>query len=219
MDSDFSGMPHVVAEGRRVINNVERSASLFLVKNIFSFILSLISLISVSLYPLKPAQISLVSALMIGVPSFFLTLEPNHDIVKGKFLRNVMYRALPASLTAVILVVWTLLFGDAFHMDPELVSTVSFLLFAFAAYLMLYRVCRPMTVWHGVLFGTMGVAFVGAVLLLAPWFQISPLDYGSSLVLSVLLLLTVPIDYMLQRLFTQMEKWKVKLLDYIHQMF
>ncbi len=208
MDSDFSGMPQVVAEGRRVINNIERSASLFLVKNIFSFILSLISLISVSLYPLKPGQISLVSALMIGVPSFFLTLEPNHNLVRGKFLRNVMYRALPAALTAVILVVWTLLFGDAFGIAPEMVSTVSFLLYAFAAYLMLYRVCKPMNRWHGILFGTMGVAFVGAAVVFSGWFQISPLDFGSTLILVTLLMLTLPLDYMLQKLFTKMEKWK-----------
>ena len=76
LDSDFAGMPKIVEEGRRVINNIERSAALFLVKNIFSFLLSVISLISVSLYPLKPTQISLVSAQMIGIPSFFLALEP-----------------------------------------------------------------------------------------------------------------------------------------------
>lgn len=90
-------MPSVVAEGRRVINNIERSASLFLVKNIFSFILTLITLLTVSLYPFNPAQLSLVSALMIGVPSFFLALEPNTDMVKGKFLRNVLFRAFPGS--------------------------------------------------------------------------------------------------------------------------
>ena len=92
LDSNFACMPSVVAEGRRVINNIERSASLFLVKNIFSFILTLLALISASMYPFKPAQLSLVSALMIGIPSFFLALEPNTDMVKGKFLRNVLFR-------------------------------------------------------------------------------------------------------------------------------
>ena len=208
LNSDFSGMPHVVKEGRRVINNIERSASLFLVKNIFSFVLSLISLISVSLYPMKPAQISLVAALMIGVPSFFLALEPNEDIVRGKFLHNVMFRALPAALTAVILVEWSLLFVNAFHIDYTLASTICFFLYAFASYLMLFRVCRPFNVWHGVLFTLMGAAFILAVVLVPGWFQISALDYPSFLIMSPLLLLTLPIDYALHKLFEQMQKLK-----------
>ena len=210
LNSDFSGMPAVVAEGRRVINNIERSASLFLVKNIFSFVLSLISLISVSLYPLKPSQISLVAGLMIGFPSFCLALEPNEERVKGKFLRNVFYRALPAALTAVILVEWSLLFTEAFGIHPDQASTISFFLYGFAAYLMLYRVCKPMNLWHGILFGAMGIGFVGAVVLLPGWFQIAPLDYRSALILSPLLLLTLPIDRVMHNLFTTMESWKNK---------
>ena len=103
LNSDFSDMPHIVAEGRRVINNIQRSATLFLSKNIFSFILSLISLISVSLYPFKPSQISLISALMIGIPAFFLALEPNEELIRGKFLRNVLYHAFPAALQPFLL--------------------------------------------------------------------------------------------------------------------
>lgn len=215
LNSDFSGMPHVVAEGRRVINNIQRSASLFLVKNIFSFILTLISLASVSLYPLKPAQISLISGLMIGFPSFVLALEPNHEIVHGKFLRNVLFRAFPAALTAVILVEWSLLFTEAFAIPTELASTISFFLYAVAAYLMLYRVCKPMNLWHGILFGMMGVAFMLAVLLIPGWFQIAALDYKSCLILSPLLLLTLPIDYVLHWLFTKMEEWKKAIVEFV----
>lgn len=217
LDSDFSGMPHVVAEGRRVINNIERSASLFLVKNIFSFILSLISLLSVSLYPLKPAQISLISALMIGVPSFFLALEPNQEMVHGKFLRNVLFRALPAGLTAVILVEWSILFADAFHIETELASTVSFFLYAFASYLMLYRVCKPMNAWHATLFGLMGTAFILAIIFIPGWFQIARLDYNSALILSPLLLLTLPIDYVLQRLFVKIGIWNQKIIQAVKE--
>lgn len=213
MNSDFSGMPQVVAEGRRVINNIERSASLFLMKNIFSFVLTLISLISVSLYPLKPSQISLVSALMIGLPSFVLALEPNESLVKGKFLRNVLYRALPAALSSVILVEWSLLFTDAFQIPPEMASTIGFVLYAFVAYLMLYRVCRPMNLWHGLLFGTMGVLFVGAIFVFPGWFQIAGLDYHSALILSPLLLLTLPLDRAIHQVFSAMERGRRKLLE------
>ena len=213
LNSDFSNMPHVVAEGRRVINNIERSASLFLVKNIFSFVLTLISLLTVTMYPLKPVQISLVSAMMIGVPSFFLALEPNHDLIKGKFLRNVLFRACPASLTAVILVGWTMLFVDAFQIGHEFASTMCFFLFAFSAYLMLYRVCKPMNLWHGSLFALMGIGFVGTAILLPEWFQIAPLDYKAVLLLSPLFLLTLPIDYFLHHLFERMERLRQKLVS------
>ena len=207
LNSDFSGMPSVVAEGRRVINNIQRSATLFLVKNIFSFVLSLISLISVSLYPLKPSQISLISAFMIGTPSFFLALEPNEELVKGKFLRNVLYKALPAALTSVILVEWSLLFTDAFGISPDQASTIAFYLYGIASYFMLFRICMPISLWHGILFGTMGLLFVGTTFLFPGWFQIAALDYRSLLILSPLLLLTLPIDRWIHGLFRKMEQW------------
>lgn len=212
LESDFSAMPQIVAEGRRVINNIQRSASLYLMKNIFSFILCLISLISVSLYPLKPAQIALASSLMIGIPSFFLALEPNEEMVKGKFLRNVLFRAFPAALTAVVLVEWSLLFVDAFSINTELASTLAFYLYSIAAYLMLYRVCKPMNIWHGILFGTMGAAFFAVAFLLPEWFQIIPLDYGCILILTALLLLAFPIDRFFQFVFTKCEEARSRLL-------
>ena len=217
LNSDFSGMPHVVAEGRRVINNIERSASLFLVKNIFSFVLSVISLVSLSLYPLKPSQISLVSGLMIGAPSFFLAMEPNHDLVHGKFLRNVLFRAFPAALTAVILVEWSLLFTEAFHLPTEMASTMGFFLYAFSAYLMLYRVCKPMNLWHGLLFGAMGVGFLLAATFIPSWFQIAPLNYQCILILSPLMLLTLPIDHFLHRAFDKMAQWKQRAVAYLNE--
>ena len=88
MNSDFSSMPSVVAEGRRVINNIERAASLYLVKNIFSLILAVISITAVFSYPLSPSQLTLMSLLSIGIPSLILALEPNENLVSGKFLRN-----------------------------------------------------------------------------------------------------------------------------------
>ena len=219
LNSDFSGMPSVVAEGRRVINNIQRSATLFLVKNIFSFILSLISLISVSLYPLKPAQISLISAFMIGTPSFFLALEPNEELVKGKFLRNVLYRALPAALTSVILVEWSLLFTEAFQVGPDQASTIAFYLYGIASYFMLFRICMPISLWHGILFAAMGILFVGATFLFPGWFQIAPLDYHSLLILSPLLLLTLPMDRWLHGWFQKMQIWKEKGKEYYESTF
>lgn len=95
LNSDFQSMPAIVGEGRRVINNIQRAASLFLVKNIFSFLLSLVSLFAGFPYPLLPLQLSLIGSLTIGIPSFFLALEPNSSRVEGHFMSNVFYKALP----------------------------------------------------------------------------------------------------------------------------
>ena len=205
LNSDFSGMPHIVAEGRRVINNIQRSATLFLSKNIFSFVLSLLSLLTASLYPLKPTQISVISALMIGAPSFFLALEPNESLIRGKFLPNVMIHAAPAALTSVFIVQWTVLMGDAFGLGNDITSTLCFFLYAFAAYLMLYYVCSPITPWHGVLFGLMGVGFLLSLFVIPGWIQIVPLDYKSVLVLVPMLLLTLPVAHTMHGLFTKLE--------------
>lgn len=104
LESDFSCMPEVVLEGRRVVNNIQRSASLFLVKNIFSFLLSLMSVVFMFTYPLEPSQVSLISMFTIGIPAFFLALEPNKNIIKGHFLTNVFLQALPAAITDAVAV-------------------------------------------------------------------------------------------------------------------
>ncbi|MDY5807639.1 MAG: HAD-IC family P-type ATPase, partial [Lachnospira sp.] len=104
VDSDFACMPSVVAEGRRVVNNIQRTASLFLVKNIFSMMLSVFSLFTGNVYPLYPTQLSLLGAFTIGAPGFLLALQPSHSRITGRFLRNVCVKALPAALTDFILV-------------------------------------------------------------------------------------------------------------------
>ena len=122
LESDFSCMPEVVLEGRRVVNNIQRSASLFLVKNIFSFLLSLVSFVFMFTYPLEPSQISLISMFTIGVPAFFLALEPNKNIIKGHFLTNVFLKALPAALTDVLAVGALVIFGRTFGVSSADIS-------------------------------------------------------------------------------------------------
>lgn len=102
LDSNFASMPKVVAEGRRTINNIGRSASLFLVKTIYSTILALMFLFMGEAYPFVPIQLSLISAITIGIPSFILALEPNREKIKGNFLKNVTARALPTGLTVAL---------------------------------------------------------------------------------------------------------------------
>ena len=109
MDSNFAAMPSIVAEGRRVINNIERSASLFLTKNIFSFALTLTALIAALKYPITPSQLSLFNMTLIGIPSFIFALEQNTSMVRGRFLLNALLRALPAGLTDFLALLGTIL--------------------------------------------------------------------------------------------------------------
>lgn len=215
LESNFACMPSVVDEGRRVINNIQRSASLYLVKNIFSFILTIITLIAVLPYPLTPAQISLVSYFFIGIPSFFLALEPNHDRVKGKFLRNVMFKSFPAALSAVIVVAWSMLFAYAFNpiISTNEASTVAIFLYSFVAYLMLFRVCTPLNLLHKILCIGCGILFLCGSYFLPAMFGLSKLDLGSVLVFIVLLLLAYPIDRTIQMVFNNFVPWMKKIKD------
>jgi len=193
LDSNFASMPFVVMEGRRVINNIERAAALFLVKNIFSFLLAIISMIAVLPYPVTAAQLSLVSMLTIGVPSFFLALEPNTEIVRGRFLQNVLYRALPAGLTNVVLVIGVMLFAMAFGMTHGELSTIAAIVLAEVGLIMLHRTCKPWSSLRKLLWGAMCFAIVFCVLFLKDLFALSPLDFGGGLVLVTLGLVALPI--------------------------
>ena len=144
LESDFSKMPEVVAEGRRVVNNIQQSASLFLVKNIFSFLLSLISLVFMFTYPLEPSQISLISMFTIGVPAFFLALEPNKNRIKGHFLTNVFLKALPAAITDALAVGALVIFGRTFGVDSTDISTAATMLLAIVGFMILYKISAPM---------------------------------------------------------------------------
>lgn len=144
LDSDFSCMPEVVLEGRRVVNNIERSASLFLVKNIFSFLLSLFSVVFMINYPLEPSQVSLISMFTIGIPAFFLALEPNKNIIEGHFLTNVLLKALPAGLTDVLAVGALVVFGQTFKVNTTDISTAATMLLAIVGFMILYNISAPM---------------------------------------------------------------------------
>lgn len=143
LESDFSKMPSVVLEGRRVVNNIERSASLFLVKNIFSFIMALCSIIAAITYPLEPAQISLIAMFTIGIPSFFLALQPNKKRIEGHFMKNVLLKALPGGLTDVICVGALVVFGNTFNLDPDGVATAATLLLAIVGFMIMFKISKP----------------------------------------------------------------------------
>lgn len=175
LDSDFTALPQVVREGRRVINNIQRSASLFLVKTGYSFLLSVLLLILPWAYPFEPIQLTLVSSIAVGIPSFLLALEPNRDRVEGSFLRKVLEKALPGALTVGICLTGMLWAGKAVGLPQNEIRTMSTLLAGFVSLLVLSQVCRPLKSWRGILCGVETVLFyAGAILgrevfLLAGW--------------------------------------------------
>ena len=195
VNSDFAGMPKIVDEGRRVINNIERTAALFLVKNIFSFIMTLIAIVTVSTYPLKPVQISIVSSMMVGIPSFFLALAPNKNLVRGNFLANVLKSAMPAALTAVISAECALIIAETFNIDYGSLTTMTCIIYAFSAYMMLFKVCKPLKSWRGVLFAAMGIGFAACIAAIPWFFNIVRLN-AACVIITVLIIIPV---YPLQR--------------------
>ena len=164
LESDFASMPSVVAEGRRVVNNIERSASLFLVKNIFSFLMALFSVCFRITYPLEPSQVSLISMFTIGIPGFFLALQPNGDAIQGRFLSRVLVKALPAGLTDFLVVGALVVFGRVFGVNETDISTASTMLLAIVGFLILYHISKPLNplrwcVWCGCIAGLVACGF------------------------------------------------------------
>ena len=188
LDSQFGAMPHIVAEGRRVINNIQRAASLFLVKNIFSFVMTLLLFFLDMPYPLQAIQLSLISSLTIGVPSFFLALEPNYALVEGRFLRNVVRRAMPGGLTNIVLVTFAGLFVSVFHLPESNLNTIAVWVVATVGFVTLYHVSKPFTKLRAAVLVTMLAAMLIALLFLPGFFELSHITLQSGLILALLLL-------------------------------
>lgn len=161
LESDFSKMPGVVKEGRRVVNNLERSGSLFLVKNIFSICLSILAICFNVKYPFKPSQISLVSMFTIGLPAFLLSQAPNTDLIKGRFMRNIFAKALPGGLTDILLVIIMVILGNKLTLNVGDISTSATFLLAIVGFMIVYEVSRPMTLYK---FFIMIISIIGLIM-------------------------------------------------------
>lgn len=168
-----------------MINNIQRSASLFLVKNIFSFLLTFISLFITMPYPLQPLQLSLLSMVTIGIPSFILALEPNHEMVHGKFIQNVLRAALPGGLSDLLLILGIEAFVFAFELPIGTLTTLTTLLLLAVGMAVLWDVCKPFTVAHGVLWGGMLILAGAAIALLGGFLGLEHLDMRGMLILIV----------------------------------
>ena len=193
LESDFSCMPQVVLEGRRVVNNIQRSASLFLVKNIFSFLLSLISVVFMFTYPLEPSQISLISMFTIGIPAFFLALEPNKNIIKGHFLTNVFLKALPAAITDALAVGALVIFGRTFGVDSTDISTAATMLLAIVGFMILYKISAPMNKIRAAILAGCAVGLIFCSIFLNDLFAITGMTTECVMLFVVFAIATEPV--------------------------
>ncbi|MBQ8747706.1 MAG: cation-translocating P-type ATPase [Clostridia bacterium] len=215
LDSNFKSMPSVVGEGRRVINNIQRSASLFLVKNIFSFLLALLTLIFEMPYPLVPIQLSMVSALLIGAPSFFLALEPNRERVRGRFMLNVLRQAFPGGLTNVLIVLLLQAFAAVFAIPNDQLCTMATAILSVVGLVVLLQISHPLSGKRTVMIAVMAIGVIICFAALGPVFDFVALDTGAALILTTLLILSVFVMQTLLKLFnfgdSLLEKLRKKL--------
>lgn len=212
LQSDFAAMQGVVGEGRRVINNIQRAAALFLVKNIFSMLLALISMFATFPYPVTPLHLSMISGLTIGAPSFFLALEGNRERVKGRFMAGVLRKAFPGGLTNLIVVLMAVGFVLVFHLPTDQLYTVSASLMSLTGLLVLFQVCKPFTKQRKILWGLMAAASAFCFFFLGSVFEFVRLDLEMVIVLAAVFLMTPTVFFSLQRIFD----WGDILYDRLH---
>ena len=210
VDNDFAAMPKVVAEGRRSINNLQRSASLFLVKTLLSMTLAVVFIFLPWQYPFQPIQMTLISAFTIGLPSFVLALEPNKDRIKGRFLENVIVKSIPGAVCAVLTILIVNAVGyNLLHIDYEHVSTLCVLLTAWIGALLIVRLSVPFTpIRVALLVVVVGGTVLGATLLHS-LFGIEPFTFGMTVLFAILALGTAVLVHVL---YTTIDAWHAKRL-------
>ena len=200
LESDFAKMPAVVDEGRRVVNNLERSGSFYLVKNVFSFLIALSAICIGFTYPLLPLQITLIGAFTIGVPSFFLAQAPNKDLIRGNFLKNVFRKALPGGIADAVTVIPLVLIASGMDLPLKEVRTAATVTVAAIGMLIHYGIARPLDRYKTVVFVLCGVGLVLTMLVLHDLLELIPLSLPAALLAAGAFAVAVPVYLLLRRL-------------------
>lgn len=201
LDSDFASMPRIVNEGRRSINNLQRSASLFLVKAIFSALTAILFIFLHCNYPFQPIQFTLINAVAIGFPSFFLALEPNRDRIHGKYIVNVLEKSLPGALALTINVAVLAAISISFAFTDKEISTLAVIITGYTELLVLAKVCYPFHTNHTILFVLMLVGFILALIFYPTLFEITSITLPMLIVLIPMILLATCLIPVLDHLF------------------
>lgn len=172
LNSDFEAIPKILEEGRRTINNIERSSSLFLTKTTYATLLAIIFLFVPMNYPFQPIQLSLVSSITIGIPAFILALEPNKSIVKGTFFINVLRKSLPGGLTIVVNVITIMIMAKIIGFNDEIISTMAVILVAITGFILLYKICYKFNLLRKILYIVLIIIFLSCIIGLHNLFEL-----------------------------------------------
>ena len=191
LDSNFASMPVVVQEGRRSINNLQRSSSLFLVKTIFSALIGVLFIFLNYAYPFQPIQQTLISSLTIGIPSFILALEPNKERLRGKFIFNVIKMSIPAALTMTANILVLCALGGPLGLTDGEISTLAVIVTSMTGFIMMFKVCTPFNSLRATLFGGLLVAFIVAVIFFQSIFSLTPLTLPMLVALVPMLMFSI----------------------------
>ena len=211
LDSNFASMPKIVAEGRRNINNIERSASLLLVKTIYTILLILTCIFANNEYFFVPIQLTLITSCTIGIPSFILALEPNHNLVDGKnFLLKIIRRSLPGSLTVFLNIVIILLFKKYFEISPNVINALAVLVTGITGFIHLIHVSRPFNYLRGIMIFLLMLIFAYGVLFQKDFFALSTINGQIGLILFLLIIFSIFAYNFIERLINYLFNIKTK---------
>lgn len=203
---DFAVLPSIVNEGRRVVNNIERVASMYLIKTTYSFLLCLLSIGLSHEYPFYPIQLSLISATCVGIPSFFLALEPNYNKVGKDFLMKVFKNAVPNGITVVLNIFIIIMFCSIFNKSFESYRLVVVTLTGFITLRLLYTICKPLNLWRKMLLIFCSISFFELLILLPDLFLVSKFDIVSIIFIATLAFIDTYIIDFLSELFEKIVK-------------
>ena len=211
LDSNFASMPKIVAEGRRNINNIERSASLLLVKTIYTILLILTCIFVNNEYFFVPIQLTLITSCTIGIPSFILALEPNHNLVDGKnFLLKIIRKSLPGSLTVFLNIVIILLFKKYFEISPVVINALAVLVTGVTGFIHLAHVSRPFNYLRGIMFFLLMIIFIYGALFQKEFFSLATIDGQIGLILFLLIIFSIFAYNFMERLINYLFDIKTK---------
>lgn len=194
LDSDFKSLPYVLFEGRRVINNIQRVATLFLTKTIFSFILVLLTLLVSFKYPFIPIHLTFVSSLTIGIPAFFLALEPNRNRVEKNFLENVMKISFPSAVSVIICIAYIYASANSSDLNTYEISQLALIIISMNGLIVLTKVAAPYTKLRMVIVALVYIAIINGLIFGSFLFEFPPIiftDFWIQIIVCVILLLFI----------------------------
>ena len=201
LDSNFSSMPSVVAEGRRVVNNIQKSSSLFLMKTIFAIVISVFVLCMNKTYPFSPIQFILLEMFVIGLPSFFLALQPNTNPIKGKFISNLARNSLPAGICLVASTIAMYIYQMFTGISTEVLVTMASLGIITIGFISLYRQCKPFNLFKSIMYITCASICAAAVWVLYDTFKYVPMERAEIMFLIIVCFASYSLYLMLNKLF------------------